>query len=644
MALLIQGRLGLVMHLVQWRIRSGLGILLVLHFSLLFGESNGHERLPVLYKDSRQSVHVRVQDLLSRMTLEEKIGQMTQIEKTVANSTVLEKFKIGSILSSPFPSGKPGNFATAVQWANMTDSFQSAALRTRLSIPLIYGIDAVHGHNGVFGATIFPHNVGLGCTREPELLRRIGSATALEVRATGIPYVFGPCIAVCRDPRWGRCYESFSEDPEVVTSMTTIIDGLQGKAPPDWQGPYVQNSRKVAACAKHFVGDGGTVDGIDRNNTVISFQGLVNIHMRAYFDAVAKGVSTIMVSYSSWNGIKMHANRFLLTDILKGHLGFEGFLISDFQGIDRITEPPGVNYSDSVLLSINAGIDMVMVPYAYQNFSAIMKKHVMDRKIRMSRIDDAVSRILRVKFETGLFEAPYSSRRLNTLLGAPSHGALAREAVRKSLVLLKNGKPRSKALLPLDRNARKILVVGAHANDIGLQCGGWTITWQGSPGNITKGTTILEGILQTVSSKSKLHYKASPQKGYAKGKNYTYAIVVVGEQPYAEMNGDNMNLTLPDPYPGLIQDTCSHVPCVVVLISGRPLVMEKLVRFMDAFVAAWLPGTEGAGVAEVLFGKHEFQGKLSRTWFKRVDQLPMNIGDEDYDPLYPFGYGLKMGL
>lgn len=285
-----------------------------------------------------------------------------------------------------------------------------------------------------------------------------------------------------------------------------------------------------------------------------------------------------------------------------------------------------------------------MVPYNYTDFISVVKNLVAAKQIPMSRIEDAVKRILRVKFETGLFEKPYADESLRSFLGAPSHRALAREAVRKSLVLLKNGKG-SQSLLPLNKNATKILIVGAHADDLGLQCGGWTITWQGQAGNnITKGTTILKGIKQSVSANSKVVHLAKPRTGAAKNKGYEYAIVVVGEEPYAEMYGDNMNLTLSSSYQELIKDTCSYVKCVVVMVSGRPLVVEPIVSHMDAFVAAWLPGTEGAGVADMLFGRYDFQGKLSRTWFKRVDQLPMNVGGQNYDPLYPFGFGLKMGL
>jgi len=627
-------------------------LLLAISFTLIMLAASSHGGVnaaaaqsptKLLYKDFNQPVALRVKDLMSRMTLAEKIGQMTQIERSVANASDIEHYLVGSVLSGG--GSVPAPNATAFQWNNMTDYFQRSALKTRLGIPLMYGIDAVHGHNNVYGATIFPHNIGLGATRDPELAQRIGVATALEVRSTGIQYVFAPCLAVCRDPRWGRCYESYSEDPDVVTSMTTIIDGLQGQAPVGWEGPYVENNYKVAATAKHFVGDGGTTHGIDENNTVISYKGLVDIHMKAYFSAVARGVSTIMVSYSSWNGEKMHANRFLLTDVLKGQLGFKGFLISDWEGLDRITTPYDANYTYSVFTGIHAGIDMVMVPFDYEGFASNLTKEINIGNIPMSRIDDAVSRILRVKFEMGLFEYPFGEPQLKSSLGAYPHRELAREAVRKSLVLLKNGKTANTPLLPLDKNAQKILVVGAHANDIGLQCGGWTITWQGLRGNTTLGTTILQGIQQTVGSSSEIVYKAVPDKNFAKGKGFDYAIVVIGEVPYAEFVGDNNNLTIPAPGIETVEYTCKAVKCVVVIISGRPLVVPPyLLQSMDAFVAAWLPGTEGQGIADVLYGDYDFTGKLSRTWFKSVDQLPMNVGDDYYDPLFPFGFGLKMGL
>lgn len=595
----------------------------------------------VKYKDPKLPVGVRVEDLLSRMTLAEKIGQMVQVDRSVATNEVMRNYSIGSVLSGG--GSTPLLHASAKDWVKMVNEFQKGSLSSRLGIPMIYGIDAVHGHNNVYEATIFPHNIGLGATRDPELLRRIGDATALEVRATGIPYVFAPCIAVCRDPRWGRCYESYSEDPKIVREMTDIILGLQGENPnSSLKGvPYVAGRNKVAACAKHFVGDGGTTNGLNENNTVIDIHGLVSIHMPAYTDSISKGVSTIMVSYSSWNGEKMHANGNLITRFLKDSLKFKGFVISDWEGIDRITTPPHSNYTYSVQAAILAGIDMVMVPYNYTEFIDDLTKLVKHKVIPMDRIDDAVSRILLVKFTMGMFENPLADLSLIDQVGSQAHRNLAREAVRKSLVLLKNGKSPDDPLLPLPKKAPRILVAGSSADNLGYQCGGWTITWQGFSGNnYTTGTTILNAIASTVDKSSEIIHLENPDVDYVKSGKFSYAIVVVGEYPYAETEGDSPTLTIADPGPTVIGNVCGAVKCVVVIISGRPLVIEPYISSIDALVAAWLPGTEGQGVTDVLFGDYGFTGKLSRTWFKTVDQLPMNIGDSHYDPLFPFGFGL----
>ncbi|KAL0344891.1 UNVERIFIED_CONTAM: Beta-glucosidase BoGH3B [Sesamum radiatum] len=593
-----------------------------------------------IYKDPKQPVNRRIKDLMDRMTLAEKIGQMTQIERSMATAEVMKKYFIGSVLSGG--GSVPAPQASPETWIDMVNDLQKGSLSTRLGIPMIYGIDAVHGHNNVYKATIFPHNVGLGATRDPQLVKKIGAATALEVRATGIPYTFAPCIAVCRDPRWGRCYESYSEDPNVVRTMTEIIPGLQGDIPANGRKgvPYVAGQQKVMACAKHYVGDGGTTKGINENNTVATRHGLLSIHMPAYYDSIIKGVSTVMISYSSWNGIKMHANRDLITGFLKTVQHFRGFVISDWQGIDRITSPPHANYTYSILAGVNAGIDMIMVPYNYTEFIDGLTSLVKSNFISMSRIDDAVKRILRVKFTMGLFEHPLADYSMTRYLGSQEHRELAREAVRKSLVLLKNGKSADKPLLPLPKKASKILVAGTHADNIGNQCGGWTIQWQGQSGNITDGTTILTAVKNTVDPKTEVVFSENPDSGYVKSNKFSYAIVVVGEPPYAETFGDNLNLTLPDPGPSIITNVCSSVKCVVVLITGRPVVIQPYLEQIDALVAAWLPGTEGQGVADVLYGDYGFTGKLSRTWFKNVDQLPMNVGDRHYDPLFPFGYGL----
>ncbi|KAG6502486.1 beta-glucosidase BoGH3B-like isoform X2 [Zingiber officinale] len=596
----------------------------------------------VKYRDPKQPLGARIKDLLRRMTLAEKIGQMSQIDRQVATPDVIQTNFIGSVLSGGGSVPKPQ--ASAWEWAAMVNDMQKAALSTRLGIPIIYGIDAVHGHNNVYGATIFPHNVGLGATRDPELVKRIGAATALEVRATGISYVFAPCIAVCRDPRWGRCYESYSEDPKLVQQMTEIVSGLQGDIPQNSRKgvPFVAGKRNVAACAKHYVGDGGTHDGINENDTIISRHGLLSIHMPPYDNAIIKGVSTVMVSYSSWNRVKMHANRYLVTEFLKHTLHFRGFVISDWQGIDRITTPPDANYTYSVEAGIRAGIDMVMIPLAYQDFISNLTYLVEKNVIPMSRIDDAVKRILRVKFTVGLFENPFSDPSLADQLGSKEHRELAREAVRKSLVLLKNGKVANEPLLPLPKKASKILVAGSHADNLGYQCGGWTITWQGLSGNNnTIGTPILNAIQSTVDPSTQIIFSENPDPDFVKNGAFEYAIVAIGEDPYAETDGDNLNLTIPAPGVSVIQNVCSSVKCVVLVISGRPLVIEPYIEQIDALVAAWLPGTEGQGVADVLFGDYGFSGKLPRTWFKSVDQLPMNVGDQHYDPLFPYGFGLR---
>ncbi|GKV35595.1 hypothetical protein SLEP1_g43842 [Rubroshorea leprosula] len=593
------------------------------------------------YKDPKQHLNVRIKDLMKRMTLEEKIGQMVQIDRSVASNEVMKKYFIGSVLSGG--GSVPAPQASAETWINMFNDFQNGSLSTRLGIPMIYGIDAVHGHNNVYKATIFPHNIGIGATREPELVKKIGAATALEVRATGIQYVFAPCIAVCRDPRWGRCYESYSEDPKVVQAMTEIISGLQGEIPAGSPKgvPYVAGKKNVASCAKHYVGDGGTTDGINENNTVIDRHGLLSIHMPGYYNAIIRGVSTIMISYSSWNGVKMHANHELITGFLKNTLRFRGFVISDWQGIDRITSPPHANYSYSIQTGIHAGIDMIMVPYNYTEFIDGLTYQVKNKIITMSRIDDAVKRILRVKFIMGLFEKPLADYSLVDELGRKEHRELAREAVRKSLVLLKNGESADKPVLPLPKKAAKILVAGSHADNLGYQCGGWTIEWQGLSGNnLTSGTTILTAIKNTVDPETEVVYEENPDFNFVKSNKFSYAIVVVGEHPYAETQGDSLNLTIPDPGPSTITNVCGAVKCVVIIISGRPVVIQPYLDSMDALVAAWLPGTEGQGVADVLFGDYGFAGKLPRTWFKTVDQLPMNVGDSHYDPLFPFGFGL----
>lgn len=472
-------------------------------------------------------------------------------------------------------------------------------------------------------------------------------ATALEVRASGIQYTFAPCVAVCRDPRWGRCYESYSEDPEIVRMMTLIISGLQGTPPQGHPAgyPFLAGSKNVIACAKHFVGDGGTDKGLNEGNTICSYEELERIHMRPYLDCLAQGVCTVMASYSSWNGRPLHSDRYLITDILKNKLGFKGFVISDWEGIDRLSKPQGSNYRYCISASINAGIDMIMVPHRYDKLLEDLIYLVESGEIPISRIDDAVERILRVKFITGLFEKPFSDRSLLSVVGCKEHRDLAREAVRKSLVLLKNGKDPTKAFLPLDKNAKRILVAGKHADDIGYQCGGWTIMWYGGSGRITIGTSILEGIKEAVGESTEVVYEERPSASTIANQDFSFAVVVVGETAYAEYLGDRSQLDIPFNGSELISLVASKIPTLVITISGRPLVLEpEILEKTEALVAAWLPGSEGGGIADVLFGDYDFEGLLPVTWFRSTYQLPLNAGHPSYDPLFPLGFGLKMGL
>ncbi|KAJ4725634.1 Beta-glucosidase [Melia azedarach] len=595
-----------------------------------------------IYKSSNAHVEDRIKDLLSRMTLKEKIGQMTQIERSVSTPSVLRDLSIGSILSAG--GSVPFENALSSDWADMVDGFQKAALESRLGIPIIYGIDAVHGNNSVYGATIFPHNIGLGATRDEDLARRIGVATALEVRASGIHYNFAPCVAVGKDPRWGRYYESCSEDTDIVRKMTSIISGLQGQPPKGHPNgyPFVAGRNNVVACAKHFVGDGGTERGINEGNTISTYDDLEKIHMSPYLDSISQGVCTVMASYSSWNGRKLHADHFLLTEVLKNKLGFKGFIISDWEGLDRLCQPHGSNYRYCISTAVSAGIDMVMVPHRFEKLFEDLTSLVESGEVPMSRIDDAVARILRVKFVAGLFEYPFSDRSLLDVVGCKLHRQLAREAVRKSLVLLKNGKKPEKPFLPLDRNAKRILIAGTHADDLGYQCGGWTKTWYGMSGRITIGTTILDAIKEAVGDKTEVIYEKYPSLDTLAAKDFSFAIVAVGEEPYAETPGDNSELTIPLNGSDIISLVAERIPTLAILISGRPLVLEpRLLEKVDALVAAWLPGSEGGGITDVVFGDYDFTGRLPVTWFRTVKQLPMNAAANAYDPLFPLGFGLR---
>jgi beta-glucosidase len=573
------------------------------------------------YQDPTQPVATRVADLLSRMTLDEKIGQMTQAERGAVRASDVTTYRLGSVLSGGGSAPTPN---TVAGWADMYDSFQRAAMATPLQIPILYGVDAVHGNNNVYGSTIFPHNIGLGATRDPQLVQDIGRAVAEEVSATGIDWTFGPTLAVVRDDRWGRTYESFSEDPAIVSSMASVVTGLQGTS--------LGGTTSILATAKHFIGDGGTTGGTDQGNTQISEADLRAIHLPPFQAAIDRGVGSIMVSFSSWNGVKMHGSKYLLTDLLKTELGFTGFLVSDWAAIDQLDGSLGFT-AQEVATAINAGLDMIMVPENATTFISYLRQDVQNGSVPLSRIDDAVSRILTKKFELGLFEHPYADRSTASGVGGAAHRALARTAVQESQVILKND-----GVLPLAGTGGKVCVAGKNADDIGNQTGGWTLTWQGASGATVPGTTILEGIEEVLAGSRTTSFAAN---GTNVDSSCSVAIAVVGETPYAEGQGDRPN--------GLPLDSTDQtlltrvkgtgVPTVVVLVSGRPLDISGVLPWVSAFDAAWLPGSEGAGVADILFGKANPTGTLPVTWPATATQEPVNAGDGQ-TPLFALGAGL----
>jgi beta-glucosidase len=578
-----------------------------------------------LEADARQRVQGReppnLDALLAQMTLEEKIGQMTQADlKALERESDVETYLLGSLLSGGDSLVEPNR---AERWADTYDRLQRYALGTRLGIPLLYGIDAVHGHNAVHGAVIFPHNVGLGATRDPELVERVARATAEEVAGTGLDWTFAPCIAVPRDERWGRTYEGFGESAELATLFApAAVRGLQTSD--------LASRGAVLACAKHFVGDGGTRGGKDRGDTVVDERELREVHLAGYRAAVAAGVGSVMASYSSWNGEPMHGNRRLISEVLKGELGFEGFVVTDWEGIDQMSG----SYAEVVERAINAGIDMVMVPKRYRLFIDTLRSLVQSGRVSPRRIDDAVRRIVRKKIELGLWQRPLTERTLTASIGSDAHRAVAREAVRKSAVLLKNG-----TALPLARGKR-VHVGGAKADDLGLQCGGWTVSWMGKRGRTTQGTSVLEALRAAFGPELVSH--SADGRG---GDEAAAAIAVIGEEPYAEWKGDRADLTVSSEDLTLVRSMKrSGRPLIVVLVTGRPLILDSVLADADALLVVWLPGSEGAGIADVLTGDHAPTGKLPHTWPRAMAQLPINVGDPAYDPLFPYGFGLTYAV
>lgn len=580
------------------------------------------------YLDPDAPVDKRVEDLLSSMTLEEKIGQMTQAERGAVVSSDLndiDDYYLGSVLSGGGSAPSPN---TPESWVEMYNSMQNKALSTRLGIPILYGIDAVHGHNNLMNAVIFPHNIGLGCTRNPDLVEEVNRITALEVKASGLNWTFSPCIAVPQNEFWGRTYEGYGESPGLVDSLTQ-------SAVLGYQTDSLGNENSVLACAKHFVADGGTEHGVDQGNAVITEDELRKIHLKPYYSALEADVGSIMASFSSWNGKKCHGNKYLLTDVLKDEMGFKGFVVSDWQGIDQLND----DFKQAVEEAVNAGVDLAMQPYNYIEFIDHLKALVEEGRVSESRINDAVRRILRVKFQMGLFENPMANLNLIDTVGCRAHKEKARQAVRESLVLLKN-----EGILPFSKSIDKLLIAGSKATDIGAQCGGWSISWQGSLGNITEGTSIYSGVKDVIDY-SHIEYT----KDLNNIPSADLALVVVGENPYAEGAGDiyqnaNNDFHLSDEDKAMVQAVKEKgIPMVVLLLSGRPLDIREELNKAEAFIAAWLPGTEGgAGIADVLFGDYKPTGKLSHTWPESFDDVPLNVTDNpsDNEILFPYGFGL----
>ena len=569
-----------------------------------------------------QNIDDQVNQLVANMTLDEKVGQMTQVErKELDHISDLATYNIGSLLSGGGSAPIPN---TLDAWIKMYNEYQTASMQSSSKTPLIYGIDAVHGHSNVVGAVIVPHNIGLGATWNTELVEDLSKVVANEVAATGLDWTFAPCIAVPQNEKWGRTYEGFGETAEINQMMgIASVVGLQGND--------LALDNTILACAKHFIGDGGTTDGIDQGDTEITEQVLRSLHMPAYVDAIEQGVGTIMATYNSWNGQKVHGYKYLLTDVLKTELGFEGFIISDWKGVDQVTD----DYKNAIKQSINAGVDMVMVPDRYKTFIKHTKELVNEGQINIARINDAVKRILKQKILLGLFENPFAkneSKEINAF-GSVRHRDIARQAVRESIVVLdaKNN------VLPLKKDGQTIGLAGVLADDLGAQCGGWTIAWQGGNGDITDGTSILEGFNKLTGSSNILFSKTGDFD-----QDIDVAVVVIGEKtPYSEGGGDRSSLNVENQDIALLKKLKSqNIPTIALLISGRPLILGEALVHSDAMIAAWYPGTEGDGVAEVLFGMYAPKGKTTHSWPNHMRQIPINVGDSDYKPLYAYKRGL----
>jgi len=588
------------------------------------------------------AIEARIDDLMSKMTLEQKVGQVIQADNGSITPEEVKEYRLGSVLSggNSGPNGKP--YGTVDEWVAAVDAYYMASIDpegVEVAIPIIWGIDAVHGHNNVIGGTLFPHNIGLGAMRDADLMGEIARITALELRATGHDWTFAPTVAVPRDSRWGRSYEGFGEDPEIVTAYSPrIVEGLQGEFGSD----AFMSDGHVISTAKHFLGDGGTEGGKDQGDAILSEAELIRLHAAGYPPAIKAGALSVMASFSSWNGAKIHGDKYLLTDVLKERMGFSGFVVGDWNAHGQID---GCTNEDCAAALI-AGLDMYMAPDSWKGLYENTLAEAKSGAIPMARLDDAVRRILRAKFNYGLFEQARPSQRplsgRSDIVGSPEHRAVARQAVRESLVLLKN----EGGVLPIRPDA-KILVAGNGADNISKQAGGWTLTWQGggmSNDLFPNADSILAGLKAAgsdVTYSTDGSFTAKPD----------VAIVVFGEEPYAEFRGDVDHLAYDidgtKERKLLEKLKADGIPVVTVFLSGRPMWVNPELNASDAFVAAWWPGSEGAGIADVLIAdadgqpRNDFTGKLSFSWPRSADQQPLNVGDAVYDPLFAYGYGLS---
>jgi len=595
---------------------------------------------------SGNQIESKLEDLVSRMTIEEKVGQIFMVEIASITPDQVKEYHIGAILNGggSFPNKNKNHELN--EWVELADDYYLASIdgwdKDNHKIPVIWGTDAVHGHNNLRGATLFPHNIALGSTRNEDLVKSIGKATAIEVLASGLDLTFSPAISVPRDDRWGRTYEGYSEDPAIVSLLgVAMVEGLQGNL----NSTFMSNET-ILATAKHYIGDGGTERGIDKGNTILSENQLIAIHGEGYRETIKAGVQVIMASFNSWNGEKMHGNEYLLTDVLKNKMGFDGIVLGDWNGHMEVS---GCSV-DNCPKAINAGIDMFMVTDAWQQLYTNTLEQVNSGVIKIERLDDAVKRIIRVKLRSNLLDKGLPSKRKysgnESIIGSKLHRNIARKAVRESLVLLKN----NDNILPLNPSS-KILVLGEAANDLKQATGGWSLTWQGNENenkDFPGATTILKGIKDTVrKSGGSLEYS---KDGFYKI-NPDVAIIVIGENPYAEYKGTLSELVFS-------LDDLRHlewaeslrkknIPVITIFLSGRPLWINRELNRSDAFIAAWLPGSEGHGISEVIFKSKEiekdydFIGKLAYSWPSSIEQSPLNYDDTNYSPLFELGYGLN---